>query len=142
MPGGAERAARTRSGLSCGLRFPPHWMDMMKKLLLALLPLALAGAADAQSPGGDRQSQQEEAYNTYFRCINIYAGRYVKSEALVADIADAAMSACQDRYQDLVNTTTALLGGLPAANIMLRDTRDTARSFAVRTVLEARFPLR
>jgi hypothetical protein len=114
----------------------------MKKCLLALLPLLLAGAASAQGLNGDRQSQQEEAYNTYFRCINIYAGRYVKSEALVADIADAAMSACQDRYQDLVNATTALLGGLPAANITLRDTRDTARSFAVRTVLEARFPPR
>lgn len=114
----------------------------MKKLLLAVLPLVLAAAANAQGLNGDRQTLQEESYNTYFRCINIYAGRYIKSEALIADIADAAMSACQDRYQDLVNATTALLGGLPAANIMLRDTRDTARSFAVRTVLEARFPLR
>jgi len=114
----------------------------MKKLPIAILALVLAGMAAAQGLTGDRQTQQEEAYNTYFRCIAIYAGRYVKSEALVADIADAAMSACQDRYQDLVNTTTALLGGLPAANITLRDTRDTARSFAVRTVLEARFPLR
>jgi len=114
----------------------------MKKLLIAFLPLLLATAADAQGLNGDRQSQQEEAYSTFFRCINVYAGRYVKSEALVADIADAAMSACQDRYQDLVNTTSALLGGLPAANIMLRDTRDTARSYAVRIVLEARFPLR
>ena len=114
----------------------------MKKILIAFLPLVLASAAHAQGLNGDRQIQQEEAYNTYFRCMNVYAGRYVKSEALVADIADAAMSACQDRYQDLVNTTSALLGGLPAANIMLRDTRATARSFAVRTVLEARFPLR
>jgi hypothetical protein len=114
----------------------------MKKLLIAALPLVLASAAYAQGLNGDRQTQQDEAYSTYFRCINIYAGRYVKSEALVADIADAAMSACQDRYQDLVNATSTLLGGLPAANITLRDTRDTARSFAVRTVLEARFPLR
>jgi hypothetical protein len=114
----------------------------MKKLSLALLSLILLNPAHAQGLGGDRQTQQEEAYNTYFRCINVYAGRYIKSEALVADVADAAMSACQDRYQDLVNTTSALLGGLPAANITLRDTRDTARSFAVRTVLEARFPLR
>lgn len=118
------------------------WANPMKKLLLALLSLFMAAAADAQGLNGDRQTLQEEAYNTYFRCINIYAGRYVKSEALIADIADAAMSACQDRYQDLVNATTSLLGGLPSANIMLRDTRDTARSFAVRTVLEARFPLR
>lgn len=116
--------------------------EPMKTFLTALLPLLLSGAACAQSLNGDRQTQQDEAYSTYFRCINIYAGRYVKSEALVADIADAAMSACQDRYQDLVNATSALLGGLPAANITLRDTRDTARSFAVRTVLEARFPLR
>ena len=114
----------------------------MKKRLLITLPLLLASTVHAQGLNGDRQTQQEEAYNTYFRCINLYAGRYVKSEALVADIADAAMSACQDRYQDLVNATSALLGGLPAANITLRDTRDTARSFAVRTVLEARFPLR
>ena len=114
----------------------------MKKFLIAMLPLILSAASHAQGLNVDRQSQQEEAYSTYFRCINVYAGRYVKSEALVADIADAAMSACQDRYQDLVNATSALLGGLPAANIMLRDTRDTARSFAVRTVLEARFPLR
>src|SRR5512133_1164217 len=114
----------------------------MKKLLLALLPFVLAGAADAQGLNNDRQTLQDEAYNTYFRCINIYAGRYVKSEALIADVADAAMSACQDRYQDLVNATSALLGGLPAANVTLRDTRDTARSFAVRIVLEARFPLR
>lgn len=114
----------------------------MKNLSIAVLTLAMAGAAHAQLLVGDRQSQQEEAYNTYFRCVTVYAGRYVKSEALVADVADAAMSACQDRYQDLVNTTSALLGGLPAANITLRDTRDTARSFAVRTVLEARFPLR
>jgi hypothetical protein len=114
----------------------------MKKLSIALLPFVLLNVAYAQGLGGDRQTQQEEAYSTYFRCINVYAGRYIKSEALVADVADAAMSACQDRYQDLVNTTSALLGGLPAANITLRDTRDTARSFAVRTVLEARFPLR
>lgn len=114
----------------------------MKKILIAVLPLVVASAAHAQGLNGDRQTQQEEAYNTYFRCMNVYAGRYVKSEALVADIADAAMSACQDRYQDLVNTTSALLGGLPAANITLRDTRATARNFAVRTVLEARFPLR
>lgn len=114
----------------------------MKKRLLITLPLLLASAVHAQGLNGDRQTQQEEAYNTYFRCINVYAGRYVKSEALVADVADAAMSACQDRYQDLVNATSALLGGLPAANITLRDTRDTARSFAVRTVLEARFPSR
>jgi hypothetical protein len=114
----------------------------MKKLSIAILALLLLNAAQAQGLNGDRQTQQEEAYNTYFRCVNVYAGRYVKSEALVADVADAAMSACQDRYQDLVNSTSALLGGLPAANITLRDTRDTARSFAVRTVLEARFPLR
>jgi hypothetical protein len=114
----------------------------MKTLSIAALLLTIAGATYAQGIGGDRQSQQEEAYGTYFRCINVYASRYIKSEALVADVADAAMSACQDRYQDLVNTTSALLGGLPAANITLRDTRDTARSFAVRTVLEARFPLR
>ena len=114
----------------------------MKKLSIAFLPLVLAAAAGAQGLNTERQTQQEDAYSTYFRCINVYAGRYVKSEALVADIADAAMSACQDRYQDLVNATAALLGGLPAANIMLRDTRDTARSYAVRTVLEARFPLR
>ena len=42
----------------------------------------------------------------------------------------------------MLNVTSALLGGLPAAYITLLDTRDTARSFAVRTVLEARFPLR
>jgi hypothetical protein len=114
----------------------------MKKILISILPFVLSCAAQAQGLNGDRQSQQEEAYNTYFRCINVYASRYVKSEALVADVADAAMSACQDRYQDLVNATSALLGGLPSANITLRDTRDTARSFAVRTVLEARFPLR
>lgn len=114
----------------------------MKKLLIVALPLILSSASYAQGTNGDRQTQQEEAYSTYFRCIKIYAGRYVKTEALVADIADAALSACQDRYQDLVNTTSALLGGLPAANATLGDTRDTARSFAVRTVLEARFPLR
>jgi hypothetical protein len=114
----------------------------MKKLSIAILALLLLNVAQAQGLNGDRQTQQEEAYNTYFRCVNVYAARYVKSEALVADVADAAMSACQDRYQDLVNSTSALLGGLPAANITLRDTRDTARSFAVRTVLEARFPLR
>jgi hypothetical protein len=114
----------------------------MKTLLTAFMALILSGASHAQGTTGDRQTQQEEAYSTYFRCINISAGRYVKSEALVADIADAAMSACQDRYQDLVNATSALLGGLPAANVTLRDTRDTARSFAVRIVLEARFPLR
>jgi hypothetical protein len=114
----------------------------MKKFLIAVLFLTLVNAAHAQGLNVDRQTQQEEAYNTYFRCVNVYAGRYIKSEALVADVADAAMSACQDRYQDLVNTTSALLGGLPAANITLRDTRDTARSFAVRTVLEGRFPLR
>jgi hypothetical protein len=126
-----------------GLHFPPtNRPDPMKKLMTAMLPLVLAGAAHAQGLNGDRQSQQEEAYNTYFRCMNVYASRYVKSEALVADIADAAMSACQDRYQDLVNATASLVGGLPAASVTLRDTRDTARSFAVRTVLEARFPLR
>jgi hypothetical protein len=114
----------------------------MKKILIAALPLVQASAVHAQGVNGDRQAQQVDAYNTYFRCMNVYASRYIKSEALVADIADAAMSACQDRYQDLVNTTSALLGGLPAANITLRDTRSTARSFAVRTVLEARFPLR
>ena len=72
----------------------------MKNHLNALLLLfaSLAGAAHAQILSSDRQSQQEEAYGTYFRCINVYASRYVKSEALVADIADAAMSACQDRY--------------------------------------------
>ena len=116
--------------------------EPMKKYLIAILALCLSQAAFTQGLNGDRQSQQEEAYNTYFRCINVYATRYIKSEALVADIADASMSACQDRYQDLVNATSTLLGGLPAANITLRDTRDTARSFAVRTVLEARFPLR
>ena len=83
--------------------------NSMKKRLLITLPLLLASAVHAQGLNGDRQTQQEEAYNTYFRCINLYAGRYVKSEALVADIADAAMSACQDRYQDLVNATSALL---------------------------------
>ena len=114
----------------------------MKKILTVMLPLMLSCAAQAQGLNGDRQAQQEEAYNPYCRGISVYASRYVKSEALVADVADAAMSACQDRYQDLVNATSALLGGLPAANNTLRDTRDTARSFAVRTVLEARFPLR
>jgi hypothetical protein len=66
----------------------------------------------------------------------------VKSDALVADIADAAMSACQDRYQDLLNATASLLGGMSTAQTTLKDVRETARSFAVRTVLEARFPLR
>lgn len=114
----------------------------MKSQLVAALALLATATATAQGVSGDRQNQQEEAYSTYFRCVNVYASRYVKSEALVADVADAAMSACQDRYQDLVNATSTLLGGLAAANITLRDTRDTARSYAVRTLLEARFPLR
>lgn len=114
----------------------------MKNYCIGIMLLALAGTVHAQGMGGDRQVQQEEAYGTYFRCVAVYASRYIKSEALVADVADAAMSACQDRYQDLVNSTSALLGGLPAAQAMLKDTRDTARSFAVRTLLEARFPLR
>ena len=115
---------------------------MMKNYCLAIALLVLTGAVHAQNPPGDRQSMQEEAYSTYFRCIGVYAGRYIKSEALVADVADAAMSACQDRYQDLVNATSTLLGNLPAASTVLKDTRETARSFAVRTVLEARFPQR
>jgi hypothetical protein len=40
----------------------------------------------------------------------------------------------------LVNTTSQLVGNLPAAQALLKDTRETARSFAVRTMLEARFP--
>ena len=114
------------------------------KNYLAVIPfLILTRVVHAQGiVGGDRQSMQEEAYSTYFRCIGVYAGRYIKSDALVADIADAAMSACQDRYQDLISATSVLLGNLPAASTVLRDTRDTARSFAVRTLLEARFPQR
>jgi hypothetical protein len=115
---------------------------MMKNYRIAIALLVLSSAVHAQGVPGDRQGMQEEAYNTYFRCMGVYAGRYIKSEALVADVADAAMSACQDRYQDLLNATSTLLGNLPAANAVLRDTRETARSFAVRTVLEARFPLR
>ncbi|MET0962508.1 MAG: hypothetical protein ABWY05_06765 [Noviherbaspirillum sp.] len=114
----------------------------MKNYLIAFSLLAATSATPAQGLAGDRQTMQEEAYSTYFRCIGMYAGRYIKTEALVADIADAAMSACQDRYQDLSNATAALLGTLQAASVTLKDTRDTARSFAVRTVLEARFPLR
>jgi hypothetical protein len=115
----------------------------MKNYRIAITLLVLTSAVHAQGViGGDRQSMQEEAYNTYFRCLGVYAGRYIKSEALVADVADAAMSACQDRYQDLVNATSILLGTLPAANAVLKDTRETARSFAVRTLLEARFPQR
>jgi hypothetical protein len=112
----------------------------MKKYWIALAFVFPALGAHGQS--GDRQTAQDEAYGTYFRCMNVYASRYVKSDALVADIADAAMSACQDRYQDLVNATSILLGTLPAANAVLKDTRETARSFAVRTLLEARFPQR
>lgn len=96
----------------------------------------------AHSQGADRQAAQDEAYGTYFRCMNVYASRYIKSDALVADIADAAMSACQDRYQDLLNATASLLGSMTTAQATLKDVRETARSFAVRTVLEARFPLR
>lgn len=114
----------------------------MKNYRIAIALLVLTSAVHAQGVPGDRQGMQEETYNTYFRCVGVYAGRYIKSEALVADIADAAMSACQDRYQDLQNATSTLLGGVPAANAVLKDTRETARSFAVRTVLEARFPLR
>lgn len=114
----------------------------MKKNYSALALLLITGVVHAQGIGGDRQSLQEESYSTYFRCIGVYAGRYVKSEALIADVADASMSACQDRYQDLLNATSTLLGNLPAAQAVLRDTRETARNFAVRTLLEARFPQR
>ena len=112
----------------------------MKFHWIAIPLLVLSASAQAQLAAGDRQSAQEDAYNTYFRCVRVYASRYIKSEALVADVADAAMSACQDRYQDLLNTTSQLVGNLPAAHALLKDTRETARSFAVRTVLEARFP--
>jgi hypothetical protein len=113
---------------------------MMKKYWICLALLFPAIGANSQSV--DRQTAQDEAYGTYFRCMNVYASRYVKSDALVADIADAAMSACQDRYQDLLNATASLLGGMTTAQTTLKDVRETARSFAVRTVLEARFPLR
>lgn len=112
----------------------------MKKYWITIALLCLTGAAQGQTL--DRQTAQDEAYTTYFRCISVYAARYIKSEALVADIADAAVSACQDRYRDLLNATAALLGGMAAAHSTLHDTRDTARGFAVRTVLEARFPVR
>lgn len=112
----------------------------MKKYLIALAFLFPAMAAYSQSV--DRQTAQDEAYRTYFRCMNVYASRYIKSDALVADIADASMSACQDRYQDLLNATATLLGSMTEARTTLKDVRETARSFAVRTVLEARFPLR
>jgi len=113
----------------------------MKIYWIAIPLLFLATAAQAQV-GADRQTAQEEAYDTYFRCVRVYATRYIKSEALVADVADAAMSACQDRYQDLMNTTTQLVGNAAGAQALLKDTRETARSFAVRTLLEARFPPR
>ena len=112
----------------------------MKKYCIALAFAFTAFGAHSQST--DRQTAQDEAYGTYFRCMNVYASRYVKSDALVADVADAAMSACQDRYQDLLNATANLLGGMAAAQVTLKDVRETARSYAVRTLLEARFPLR
>jgi hypothetical protein len=114
----------------------------MKIHWIAITLLVLTTSAQAQPAAGDRQSAQEDAYNTYVRCVRVYAIRFIKSEALAADVADAAMSACQDRYQDLLNTTSQLVGNLPAAQTLMKDTRETARSFAVRTVLEARFPLR
>jgi hypothetical protein len=112
----------------------------MKKFGIAMAALALAGAAQAQAV--DRQAAQDEAYSTYFRCINVYAARYFKSQALVADVGDAALSACQDRYQDLFNATAALVGTPAIAQSTLQDVRENARNFAVRLVLEARFPLR
>jgi hypothetical protein len=112
----------------------------MKFHWIAIPLLVLTTSAQAQNGGGDRQGAQDDAYNTYFRCVRVYASRYIKSEALAADVADAAMSACQDRYQDLLNTTSQLVGNLSGAQTLLKDTRETARSFAVRTVLEARFP--
>jgi hypothetical protein len=115
-------------------------MPIMKKYWIALAFVFPAFGAHSQS--ADRQTAQDEAYGTYFRCMNVYASRYVKSDALVAEIADAALSACQDRYQDLLNATANLLGGMTAAQTTLKDVRETARSFAVRTVLEARFPSR
>jgi hypothetical protein len=112
----------------------------MKFHWIAIPLLVLTTSAQAQNGGGDRQGAQDDAYNTYFRCVRVYASRYIKSEALAADVADAAMSACQDRYQDLLNTTSQLVGNLSGAQTLLKDTRETARSFAIRTVLEARFP--
>lgn len=112
----------------------------MKKYWIALAFVFPTLGAHGQA--ADRQTTQDEAYGTYFRCMNMYASRYVKSDALVADIADAAMSACQDRYQDLMNATASLLGNMTTAQSTLKDVRETARSYAVRTVLEARFPLR
>ena len=61
--------------------------------ILLLNFLLLAGISHSQNTNKDednRQSTQAEAYSTYFRCIKIYSGRYIKSSASISDIADAA----------------------------------------------------
>jgi hypothetical protein len=111
---------------------------MKTAAIIGLVSILLIQTPAAHAQVGENQMAQSESYDIYFRCLRVYANRYIKTEALAADVAAAAMSACENQYQALFTATTRMFGGYQQAEAVLKDARDNARNFTVRTVLEAR----
>jgi hypothetical protein len=109
-----------------------------KSFLLMFSFASFAMVCDAQSVFGDNASLQNDAYQDYLSCVRDYAKPYLSSSnALPQDVAAAAISACEERYQKLRITTYRLFGDTDNTVRVLRESRQIARAYVVRMVLES-----
>jgi stress response protein SCP2 len=109
----------------------------MKRPGLAAALLALACCAHAEF-FGDNRSRQHEDYEKYLACIKDYASASALRDATPSDVAAAAISACDTQYQSLMTSTYQLFGMAQQAGDVLSETRQKARDYAIRIVIEAR----
>jgi len=120
---------------------------MKSFIFFALLSGFFASAAAIESAPSNSNAQTEDfpkkaeaTVASYFQCVKAYALRFVKTTVAPADIGDAAVSACQEQNGQISFIASASMGSPSRGEAIAEAMRRNARDFAVRSVLEARFP--
>jgi len=100
-------------------------------------PLAAADSADATV-----QKKSQVALAEYYECVKGYALKFAKTTAPASEVAEAALSACSDSYQTLFSANLAFVGSMETAQRLGSLANDAARRWAIKSLLEARFPIK
>jgi len=85
--------------------------------------------------------KQVEVLKAYYQHVKEYSLQYAPTPASSGDIADAAISASEDLLNAYISAVLPQVGSIDKAEGIADQVRAKARGFAVRTALEAKYPI-
>jgi hypothetical protein len=117
-------------------------MRTISKLAVLTFLSCVSLAVMADEPDEPAQVRSQRALAEYYVCVKSYALKFVKTGAPASEVAEAALSACADSAKTLHSANLAFTHSIDVAEHLATLANDSARRWAIQSLLEARFQVK